>query len=45
MNESDLLRAADFMSIALEEMEKENYDLAQGFVEDALEIQMEQLDN
>lgn len=34
MDESELLRNADFLSIALEEMEHENYEVAEDFVED-----------
>lgn len=42
MDDEDLNRNADFLSIALEEMEHGNYETAQGFVEDVLENLQEQ---
>lgn len=34
MDETELMQNADFLSIAVEQMEKGNYDVAQDFVED-----------
>lgn len=34
MDETELLHCIDFLSIAIDEMEHENYDVAQDFVED-----------
>lgn len=45
MEESDLLNCIDFLSIALEEMERGNYDTAQGFVEDVNSILQESHDS
>lgn len=41
MNEDKLSRVADFQSIAVEEMEKGNYEVAQEFAEDVLEMLQE----
>ena len=38
MNEDELSRITDFQSIAVEEMEKGNYEVAQEFAEDVLEM-------
>ncbi len=32
MNQKECLQNADFLSIALEELERENYDTAAGFI-------------
>lgn len=44
MNDVELTHLGDFLSIALEEMEHENYDSAQQFVEDAYSIILEEID-
>lgn len=43
MDDTKLNQIADFMEIALEEMERENNDSAQEFVEDAFEMLQEEL--
>jgi hypothetical protein len=43
MNETELTHMADFLSIALEAMERENYDVAEDFVEDVQATVMEEL--
>lgn len=36
MSQTVIRQSVDFLSIALEEMEKENYEVAQDFVEDVM---------
>lgn len=42
MDETTLTQAIDFQSIAVEQLEKENYDTAQEFVEGVLEMLQEE---
>lgn len=44
MNETEITQLADFLSIALEEMEHGNYETAQDFVEDVYGDLMEEVD-
>lgn len=44
MDETELTQLADFLSIALEEMEHENYDVAQDFVEDVYSDILDEVD-
>jgi len=42
MDETELNQLADFLNIAVEEMERENYEVAQDFVEDVCADLMEE---
>lgn len=44
MDDTELTQMADFLSIALEQMEAENYDTAQEFVEDVYGMLQEEID-
>ena len=44
MNDKELIRSADFLSIALEEIEHGNYDVATEFVEDVQKSLLEAVD-
>lgn len=44
MDETELNQNADFLSIALEEMERGNHDVAQDFVEDVYSNLLEAAD-
>lgn len=45
MDETELSQNADFLSIALEEMDRGNGEVARGFVEDVYENLMEELND
>jgi hypothetical protein len=42
MDETTLAQAIDFQSIAVEQLEKGNYDMAQDFAEDVLQMLQEE---
>lgn len=45
MSQTVIRQSVDFLSIALEEMEKENYEVAQDFVEDVMGDLQEELED
>jgi hypothetical protein len=44
MNNEKFTRMADFLSIAVEQLEAENYDVAEDFVQDVYGMVQEELD-
>ena len=44
MDETELGQNADFLSIAVEEMDRGNYEVAQGFVEDVYSNLLDAMD-